>query len=219
MWAKFFNWLRAPFGSNWPVNLQNIMVSIAIIASGWWALYSYDAFKQRDLAVQNLEKVKSDLAIASAELKEIQARIDGNYSSTIELLTDVVPLPNGNNGLIISIEAKNVGTRDVTLDLQNAPVKVYSLKHKRELLKAEKIYTPRYYQTISDHPDKESELFKTQYLSIGAVKRLEFFTEVEKKGLYYITFQGGVSAKHAESLDLNESESPVWFASKFVVID
>ncbi|WP_444900304.1 hypothetical protein ACJJIX_00510 [Microbulbifer sp. VAAC004] len=216
--------LAKPFRENWPEKLHYLFLSAAIAVGGWWALYTYKAFEQKERALKDLENVKKELLQKEAEItkkkaevQEIEKRLEGNFSSDITIDSNVVFLNDRKYGLIVDVTIKNVGTKDVILNFDNNPLTVSKLNFDGDRVVAEKTYNPQYYKSISDSPKEiSSKVFPAQAILIGASKKVTFFTEVFDPGIYYITFEANMAG---EQKLRHENNNYLWFASKYIQVE
>ena len=172
---------------------------------------------EREKAESDLKAAKVELEKVNAELTEIQDRIDGNYSSNIEIHSEVTNLEDGSSALFVTVIAKNVGTHDIVMDLGKKPLIAYKLNYSRDRVLAEETFTPSFYQILSSDPKVSHSKFGSQYLSVGAIKNIPFFIQLEKPGVYLLVFQADVSKKVKGSL-METGKNPIWFASKYIVV-
>lgn len=211
---RFFKAFLQPFKSNWSESIHYIVISGAIIASAFWALWTFSVFEQKNKALKELANAESELVKKKAEIKEIQGRLDGNFSSDIAIRAEVVSLEQNKYGLIIRVTVKNVGTRDVVLNLNNNPLTVYRLLHSGDRVMATKKFLPQYYEKLSTGKDERNVNFTVQKVLVGASKDINFFTEIDGEGMYYITFEASLNSEHKQRL--SESNDHVWFASTYI---
>ncbi len=204
-----------PFKNNWSETIHYILISSAIVISALWAVWTFNVFSQRDKALQDLENAQNELVKKKAEIQEIQERLDGNFSSDIDLSVEIIKLKKQKFALIIDVAVKNVGSNDVILNLQNKPLTVYKLRHQEDKLMATKIFKPLYYEKLSYSSKTSNKIFTIQKVLVGATKNINFFTEVNEKGMYYITFEASLDDKHIKRLE-SDSNDHVWFASTYV---
>jgi len=210
-WATFLK----PFRSNWSETVHYLLISLAIVVSALWAIWTFNAFEQRNAALKDLENAESELVKKKAEIKEIQERLNGNFSSDITIQANVVFLDGTKYGLVVNVSIKNVGTRDVELNLKNNPLTVYKLRHSEDKLMATKIFQPQYYEKLSSSKDERNIIFPIQKVLVGASKDINFFTEVEGAGMYYLTFEASLNSEHKQRLS-DKNNDHVWFASTYI---
>lgn len=214
----FFDALLKPFRDNWSESLQYIFISLAIAGSGVWAIYTFKAFEQRSAALAQLDEANANLEKTRAELAEIQERIDGNYSSNIDINTKIVAQDNDDGfGLIIEVVAKNVGTKDVVLDLASDPLTIYKTKSSGDRIMSVGELRPQFYRSLSGDVAIPNSTYSAQYISVGAVKKMVFYVEVSSPGVYYITFEADVGEDQKSRISLGD-RTPVWFSSEYIYI-
>jgi hypothetical protein len=186
--------------------IQSWVVTIGLVIGGFWSLYSLDVY-------YDVEKAKS-------ELKEINLRIANSESSSISIKTETFKTPKV-SGLIINVIIKNIGKDKLVYDISGTPIQISKIKVKGDNIKSTEVLTPKYYSKLSTNAKEEANKYlEEQVVLVGAEKTLTYMVELEKSGLYYITFKSPpVNMKISSAQNNNDEKNYQWFAAKYVNVD
>ncbi|RUM53229.1 MAG: hypothetical protein DSY85_09235 [Marinomonas sp.] len=216
-------WLAAPFkGEKWAENLHFLLLGIGVSGTLFFALYTYNQLTEEQLssyrvdqADKELIKTQSEIEKSRSEIRELEERLEGNFSSDIKILTEFNIDQDDKKTLIINLEVKNLGTHDLKLKLNEKSLTIYKVSYIGDQLKSEIELHPKYYQNLGKHPS----FFQEQVVLQGAQKNLTYFSEIPSYGTYYITFQADIDDYLKETLNNNNiQENRIWFSSKYIVL-
>lgn len=184
-----------------------MVLTVAILVGSIWALYTFDVLHQKDKAV--------------AELKEIRDRIKGTNASNISISAETFPLDEGRFGILASVLIQNTGTKGIFIDWssEETPLLIYKVRIENgDSLFFEKLYRPKIYAPFNVEK-KKKEHYKSLYLLVGAKKELSFYAEVEKEGVYYLTFSAQTDHKLEGEIKEESGQTAEWFSSKYIKIE
>jgi len=204
-------WDNHDKSNNFLSGIHYIVISLAIIIGGGWALYTFKALEMASNAEIQLSK-------ANEELKQIKEQIKGADSSSITINAN--PLKT-QLGIIININIKNNGKRPLAFDTSKGSVTVYKVKATGDSVEQSEKFTPVLYTSIRDKENKNDikskSLTKTHVL-IGAEKNLSYIVGLKKPGLYYVVFRS-TPDENFDGQDLKNEKPVEWFASSYVEIE
>ncbi|MFB0713574.1 hypothetical protein ACEU59_20805 [Buttiauxella noackiae] len=190
--------------------LHYIVISLAIIIGGGWALYTFNALRMASNA-------ETQLAKTNEELNQIREQIKGTDSSSITINTTSLKTQLG---LIINITIKNNGKRPLSFDTSKGAVTVYKIETNGDKVEQSQMFLPNLYTSIRDKklaPDAKSKTLTKTHVLIGAEKTLSYVVGLSKPGIYYITFRSTPDSNF-EGDELKNTKPVEWFASSYIEI-
>ncbi|WP_050648599.1 hypothetical protein [Vibrio coralliirubri] len=217
-WIAYgFNWLLArprAFG-RWLLSkaepLHFLTLTLAIVIGGGWALYTFKFTYKAELAQKELARIQNEIETEQIKLEQLKEQVKGANSSNIQIKEKIVELPNGKFGLILNVLVQNTGVNNVAMSWDKTPLKVFQMDYQngdqvafRTTLEP-KIYAPY---------EGKKQFYNDLFLFVGVKKELSFFVELEKEGLYYITFKAETDKKTAQKMD----DAGHWFTSKYIYV-
>lgn len=203
-------WDNHDKSNNFLSGIHYVVISLAIIIGGVWALYTFNALQMASNAELQLNK-------ANEELKQIKEQIKGTDSSSIAI--DIIPLKT-QLGMIINITIKNNGKRPLSFDTSKGAITVYKVNADGDKVEQSASFTPILYTALRDKendPASKSKSLSKTHVLIGAEKTLSYIVGLKKTGVYYITFRS-IPDDNFDGEDLKNNKPVEWFASAYVEI-
>ncbi|WP_235204905.1 hypothetical protein [Pectobacterium brasiliense] len=203
-------WDNHDKSNNFLSGIHYIVISLAIIIGGGWALYTFKALKMAGNAEIQLSK-------ANEELKQIKEQIKGTDSSSISI--NASPLKT-QLGMVINITIKNNGKRPLSFDTARGAVTVYKVSAVGDKVEQSQSFTPSLYTTLRDKenaPESKSKSLSRTHVLIGAEKNLSYIVGLETPGIYYITFRSTPDTNFDDN-NLKNVMPVEWFASTYIEI-
>ncbi|KAB7661760.1 hypothetical protein [Plesiomonas shigelloides] len=204
-------WDNHDKSNNFFSGIHYIVISIAVIVGGAWALYTFNALKMASNAELQLIK-------ANEELKQIKEQIRGTDSSSISI--NITPLKE-QLGMIINVTIKNNGKRPLSFDTSKGAVTVYKVIANGEKVEQSQLYRPNLYTALRDtkvDPESKSKSLPRVHVLIGAEKNLSYLIGLKEPGVYYITFRSSAD-ENFDGKDIKNNNRVEWFASTYVEIN
>ncbi|EAV5665471.1 hypothetical protein E5567_07935 [Salmonella enterica] len=196
--------------NNFLSGIHYIVISLAIIIGGAWALYTFNALQMASNAELQLKK-------ANEELKQIKEQIKGTDSSSIAI--NVTPLKT-QLGMIINVTIKNNGKRPLSFETSKGALTVYKVSANGDKVEQSQSFTPNLYTVLRDKenaPESKSKSLSKTHVLIGAEKTLSYIVGLNKPGVYYITFRS-TPDDNFDGDELKNKKPVEWFASSYVEI-
>ncbi|WP_233966227.1 hypothetical protein [Pectobacterium polaris] len=203
-------WDNHDKSNNFLSGIHYIVISLAIIIGGGWALYTFKALKMAGNAEIQLSK-------ANEELKQIKEQIKGTDSSSISI--NASPLKT-QLGMVINITIKNNGKRPLSFDTTRGAVTVYKVSAVGDKVEQSQSFTPSLYTILRDKenaPESKSKSLSRTHVLIGAEKNLSYIVGLETPGVYYITFRSTPDTNFDDN-KLKNVMPVEWFASTYIEI-
>ncbi|MEI7152925.1 hypothetical protein [Pectobacterium carotovorum] len=203
-------WDNHDKSNNFLSGIHYIVISLAIIIGGGWALYTFKALKMAGNAEIQLSK-------ANEELKQIKEQIKGTDSSSISI--NASPLKT-QLGMVINITIKNNGKRPLSFDTTRGAVTVYKVSAVGDKVEQSQSFTPSLYTILRDKendPESKSKSLSRTHVLIGAEKNLSYIVGLETPGVYYITFRSTPDTNFDDN-NLKNVMPVEWFASTYIEI-
>ena len=203
-------WDNHDKSNNFLAGIHYVVISLAIIVGGVWALYTFNALQMASNAELQLNK-------ANEELKQIKEQIKGTDSSSIAI--NVTPLKT-QLGMIINVTIKNNGKRPLSFDTSKGAVTVYKVKADGDKVEQSQSLMPNLYTALRDKkndPESKSKSLSKAHVLIGAEKNLSYIVGLKKSGVYYITFKS-IPDTNFDDEGLKNNKPVEWFASMYVEI-
>ncbi|MGX4747370.1 hypothetical protein ACWJIJ_00505 [Morganella morganii] len=196
--------------NNFISGIHYIFLTLAIVISGIWVLYTFDALNMASNAEVQLGK-------ANEELNQIKEQIKGSDSSSIVINTESLKTQLG---LIININIKNNGKRPLSFNTAGDALTIYKVSVDGDAISQTKKYTPKVYASLKNNTNDEErdKIVPKMHVLIGAEKTLSYIVGVDSPGIYYIVFESVPDENFKE--EKLQNEKPVkWFASDYVEIN
>lgn len=203
-------WDNHDKSNNFLSGIHYVVISLAIIIGGVWALYTFSALQMASNAELQLNK-------ANEELKQIKEQIRGTDSSSIAI--NVTQLKT-QLGMIINVTIKNNGKRPLSFDTSKGAVTIYKVCANGDKVEQSESFTPNLYTALRDKdndPDSKSKSLSKTHVLIGAEKTLSYILGLKQTGVYYITFRS-TPDDNFDGEDLKNKKPVEWFASTYVEI-
>lgn len=148
-------WDNHDKSNNFLSGIHYVVISLAIIIGGVWALYSFNALQMASNAELQLNK-------ANEELKQIKEQIKGTDSSSIAI--NVTPLKT-QLGMIVNVTIKNNGKRPLSFDTSKGAVIIYKVSANGDKVEQSESFMPNLYTVLRDkESDPESKV--SHYLKL-----------------------------------------------------
>jgi hypothetical protein len=184
---------------NIAAGVQSGIIALGVLIGGFWTLYTFSALKA---------SYKADAEIRQLELSNrVQGVID------IEIKAEQVSIPNDTGRSIkIDIQAKNLGNRNLKLELSNHALTVAKVRPDNEgYLYIEWFKNPPIpYLDASKLVSRDLKLDNrvapspTELLRAGQTEAFPCWFRVEEAGLYLIDFEGALTG---EDLKISQQET------------
>lgn len=203
-------WDNHDKSNNFLSGIHYVVISLAIIIGGVWALYTFNALQMASNAELQLNK-------ANEELKQIKEQIKGTDSSSIAI--NVTPLKT-QLGMIVNVTIKNNGKRPLSFDTSKGAVIIYKVSANGDKVEQSDSFMPNLYTVLRDKesdPESKSKSLSKTHVLIGAEKTLSYIVGLKKTGVYYITFRS-TPDDNFDGEDLKNNKPVEWFASTYVEI-
>ncbi|WP_225759711.1 hypothetical protein [Leclercia sp. Marseille-Q4284] len=203
-------WDNHDKSNNFLSGIHYVVISVAIIIGGVWALYTFNALQMASNAELQLNK-------ANEELKQIKEQIKGTDSSSIAI--NVTPLKT-QLGMIVNVTIKNNGKRPLSFDTSKGAVIIYKVSANGDKVEQSESFMPNLYTVLRDKegdPESKSKSLSKTHVLIGAEKTLSYIVGLKKTGVYYITFRS-TPDDNFDGEDLKNNKPVEWFASTYVEI-
>lgn len=203
-------WDNHDKSNNFLSGIHYIVISLAIIIGGAWALYTFKALQMASNAELQLKK-------ANEELKQIKEQIKGTDSSSIAI--NVTQLKT-QLGMIINVTIKNNGKRPLSFETSKGALTVYKVSANGDKVEQSQSFTPNLYTILRDKesaPTSKSKSLPKTHVLIGAEKTLSYIVGLNKPGVYYITFRS-TPDDNFDGDDLKNHKPVEWFASSYIEI-
>ena len=203
-------WDNHDKSNNFLSGIHYIVISLAIIIGGAWALYTFKALQMASNAELQLQK-------ANEELKQIKEEIKGTDSSSIAI--NVTPLKT-QLGIIINVTIKNNGKRPLSFDTSKGALTVYKVSANGDKVEQSQSFTPNLYTVLRDKessPESKSKSLPKTHVLIGAEKNLSYIVGLKKPGVYYITFRS-TPDNNFDGNELKNKKPVEWFASSYIEV-
>jgi len=203
-------WDNHDKSNNFLSGIHYIVISLAIIVGGGWALYT---FKALDMA----SNAEIQLAKANEELKQIKEQIKGTDSSSITI--NASPLKT-QLGIVINVIIKNNGKRPLSFNTSKGSVTVYKIKADGDSIEQSQKLTPNLYTSIRDketEPTAKNRSLSKTHVLIGAEKTLSYIVGLKEAGIYYVVFRSTPDTNF-EGEDLKNVKPVEWFASSYIEV-
>ena len=203
-------WDNHDKSNNFLSGIHYVVISLAIIIGGVWALYTFNALQMASNAELQLNK-------ANEELKQIKEQIKGTDSSSIAI--NVIPLKT-QLGMIVNVTIKNNGKRPLSFDTSKGAVIIYKVSANGDKVEQSESFMPNLYTVLRDKegdPESKSKSLSKTHVLIGAEKTLSYIVGLKKTGVYYITFRS-TPDDNFDGEELKNNKPVEWFASTYVEI-
>lgn len=203
-------WDNHDKSNNFLSGIHYVVISLAIIIGGVWALYTFNALQMASNAELQLNK-------ANEELKQIKEQIKGTDSSSISI--NVTPLKT-QLGMIVNVTIKNNGKRPLSFDTSKGAVIIYKVSANGDKVEQSESFMPNLYTVLRDKegdPESKSKSLSKTHVLIGAEKTLSYIVGLKKTGVYYITFRS-TPDDNFDGEELKNNKPVEWFASTYVEI-
>lgn len=203
-------WDNHDKSNNFLSGIHYVVISVAIIIGGVWALYTFNALQMASNAELQLNKTNE-------ELKQIKEQIKGTDSSSIAI--NVTPLKT-QLGMIVNVTIKNNGKRPLSFDTSKGAVIIYKVSANGDKVEQSESFMPNLYTVLRDKegdPESKSKSLSKTHVLIGAEKTLSYIVGLKKTGVYYITFRS-TPDDNFDGEDLKNNKPVEWFASTYVEI-
>lgn len=203
-------WDNHDKSNNFLSGIHYVVISVAIIIGGVWALYTFNALQMASNAELQLNKTNE-------ELKQIKEQIKGTDSSSIAI--NVTPLKT-QLGMIVNVTIKNNGKRPLSFDTSKGAVIIYKVSANGDKVEQSESFMPNLYTVLKDKegdPESKSKSLSKTHVLIGAEKTLSYIVGLKKTGVYYITFRS-TPDDNFDGEDLKNNKPVEWFASTYVEI-
>lgn len=199
---------------NIALGIQSIILSLAVIVGGIWTLYTFNTLNQ-------IESSKNELEQRKRQLNKIPVNFE---IKTIQLEKNSLD----KKGLIVQVVITNNSEFTVFIELNKNPLAISKIKKNENFLESEKTYYPKFYLEVN----KQSKItgFK-KGVNPNSIQIVEFYEEIEEKGLYFISFRSKVDRTVMQILDESKigvseeefnrllSDNIYWRAQKYLEIN
>lgn len=192
---------------------------IAIALGGAWAIYGFVVLRRRNKAIAELRKIEMESQRIALETRQIEFQLRRIAVVRVDISAASFHRPDGSGYCILAdVSLTNIGTRETRIEWDRQ-TPAFFVRHASFAPNG----VPSFHGVqIGMCPCKARDANETPSSTIiraGATEHIAFAAQVEKPGIYLLSFRGPLDPKEqAISKEAGATSTTAWTAHHYILV-